>query len=77
VSWIGLISAILKTIIGLTNWMHDRQLIDAGTNEAVVKGLRDADQAIDRAQKARELVRAAVERDPAELMRDDGFKRPD
>ncbi len=76
-SWLGLITAILKVVVGLTNWLHDQKLIDAGTNAAIVKGMQDADEAIDRAKKARELVRADVAAGNDPRLRDDEFKRPD
>lgn len=57
--------------------MHDQKLIDAGTNAAIVKGMQDADDAITRAKKAREVVRADIARDGDSRVRDDEFKRPD
>ncbi len=76
-SWLALITALVKVVGALANWMHDQKMIDAGTNAAIVKGMQDADDAISRAKKARDLVRADIARDGDSRVRDDGFRRPD
>lgn len=76
-NWIAILAAVLAIARALADWMHDKQLIDAGTNNAVVVGIKNAQDAIARAQKARELVRSTIARDPSSVLDDDGFKRTD
>lgn len=74
---ISIISAVLAIARALVDYAQQRKWIDYGTAEATLKGLKDADDAITRATKARELVRLNNTRDPASVLRDDdGFKRP-
>lgn len=75
---ISIVSAVLTILRLFLNYAQQKQWIDAGTAEATLQGLKDADDAISRAKKARELVRASNDRDPASIVRDDdGFKRSD
>lgn len=76
-NWLGLISAVLGALKALTEWLHDRQLIDAGTADAMLAGYKSSDAAITRAQKARQLVDAAIARDGDSRVSDDGFRRRD
>lgn len=74
---IGIISAVLAIIRSLVQYAEQKKWMDAGTAEAALKGLQDADEAITRAQSARRLVRLGNARDPASVLNDDdGFKRP-
>lgn len=77
VNWLALISAVLGALKALTEWLHDRQLIDAGTAEAMLAGYKSSDVAIARAQKARDLVDAAIARSGDPRLHDDGFRRRD
>jgi hypothetical protein len=75
---IGIISAVLGIARFLVDYAQRQMWIDLGTANAALKGLQDANDAIDRASKARELVRLNNTRDPDSVLRDDdGFKRPD
>jgi hypothetical protein len=61
--------AILKIVLGLASklaeYVKNKQLMDAGASEALLKGLRDADDAIARANSARANVDSLpVESDP-------------
>lgn len=51
------IVAFFKLVLGLASklaeYISNKQLMDAGASEAVLKGLRDADEAIARADSAR------------------------
>jgi len=77
-SAIAILSALLAIVRTFTGWLADKQLLDAGSAQAVLKGLQDADDAISRATKARELVRLDAARNPSGVLNnDDGFKRPD
>ena len=50
---IGLIKVILSLANTLTQYFRDKKLIDIGASAAILKGLRDADNAIKRADSAR------------------------
>lgn len=77
-SIISIISAVLAIVKFFVEHAQQQKWLDAGTAQAILKGLQDADDAIQRAAKARELVRLNNARDPDSILRDDdGFKRPD
>ena len=46
---IGLIKVLLSLANTLTQYFRDKKLIDIGASAAILKGLRDADNAIKRA----------------------------
>ena len=72
---IGVVSALLSIVKLIAEYAVSRKWMDAGTAQAVAKGLQDATDAIARANAARDLVRADIARDPSGVMRDDGFRR--
>lgn len=72
---IGLVSALLSIVKLIADYAVSKKWMDAGTAQAVAKGLQDANDAIARASAARDLVRADLARDPDSVMRDDGFRR--
>jgi hypothetical protein len=74
---IGLISAVLSLARLLISLAQTRGWIDQGAAETALKALRESDDAVSRAQAARNAVRVNNERDPASVLRDDdGFRRP-
>jgi hypothetical protein len=77
VSWLAVIAAALTLIRSLVEYLRDRKAIDAATAEILLKSNAEALDAIEKANKARELVRTDTARNPAGVMSDDGFKRPD
>lgn len=61
--------AILKLVLGLASklaeYISNKRLMDAGAAEAILKGLRDADDAIARADRARaDFDSVPVDSDP-------------
>jgi hypothetical protein len=72
---IGLISAILSIVKLIAEYAVSKKWMDAGTAAAIAKGLQDANDAITRANAARDLVRADIARDPSSVLSDDGFRR--
>lgn len=74
---LSIISALLGIIRYFVGYAQQRQWIDAGAAEAVLKGLQDADVAISAANKARQDVRSDIARNPAGLRDDDDFRRTD
>ena len=76
-SILGIISAVLAIVKFFVEYAQQQKWIDAGTAQATLKGLQDANDAIQRAAQARELVRLNNARDPDSILRDDdGFRRP-
>lgn len=76
-TWLSVIAAVIGLLRSLIVYLHDRKTIDAATAESLLKSNSEALDAIDKANKARERVRADAERNPAGVMSDDGFKRDD
>jgi len=77
-TWLSAIASALAILRVLAEYLRDRKTIDDATAAAILKGLREADDAINRAKSARDLVRADLARDPDSILRDDdGFKRRD
>lgn len=74
---ISLLSAVFAVAKWLVGYLEKQKWIEAGAAEAVLKGIKDADEAIAAAQQARENVRSELNRNPGGLRNDDGFKRPD
>lgn len=72
---IGVVSALLSIIKLIAEYAVSKKWMDAGTAQAIAKGLQDANDAIARANAARDLVRADIARDPSGVMSDDGFRR--
>lgn len=70
-----IVSALLSIIKLFATYATNQKLMDAGTAAAIAKGLQDANDAIAKANAARELVRAANNNDPSTIMSDDEFKR--
>ena len=50
---VGLLKLILSLASTLAEYAKNKQLMDAGASEAILKGVRDADDAIRRADSAR------------------------
>lgn len=75
-SWLALIGATLALLRSLVEYLRDRKTIDAATAEVLLKSNREALDAIEKSNKAREMVRSGLARgvDP---MSDDGFERKD
>ena len=74
---IGVVSALLSIVKLIAEYAVSRKWMDAGTAQAIAKGLQDANDAIARANAARDLVRADIARDPDSIMREDEFMRRD
>lgn len=74
-TWLSLIAALIGLASALVKWLSDSGDVANATAAAVLKGLREADEAIAKAKAARALVRAGHDADPARLREDDGHKR--
>lgn len=67
---LGLIKALLSIASSLSEYAQQRQLIDAGEAKALLRGIKDADEAIARAAR----IRAGVDHSPGSV-RDDPNNR--
>ena len=76
-TWLAILKAVLVASGALLGWLKQRELLDAGEAQAISAHLTAALGEIEKANAARNTVRASVERDPASLRDDDGFKRND
>lgn len=75
---ISIISALLSIVRYFIDYAKKRQMVDDITAQIVLQATRDSDDAIAKAKKARDAVRANNQRDPDSILRDDdGYKRPD
>jgi hypothetical protein len=73
---VSLISAVFTIARWLVTYAQKREWMDQGAALVVLKSLQDADNAIAKAQAARDAVRVDIARHPDRLRDDDGFQRP-
>ena len=73
--WFSILSAVLSIAKALVGMMEQRKWMEAGAAQATLKGLREADDAIAKAQAVRQAVRDKLAADPSKLRDDDGFRR--
>lgn len=76
-NWLAVIAAALTVLRLLIEYLRDKRAIDAAVAKALLESNREMRDAIDNANDARERVRSDLVRDPANILQDDGFKRPD
>lgn len=74
---LSILSGLLSIVKMWTEFMARKQWIDAGYQQAVNKGLQDANAAIETARKARAEARATATTDPDSIMRPDSERRKD
>lgn len=68
--WLTLLKLLLSIASAIASYAERRQMLEAGAAQAVLKGVRDADEAIARARAARDAVR-----DDPDSVRDDPYNR--
>ena len=76
-TWLTLLKALLTAVGALVSFLKERQLVEGARAELIATNLRAALDEAAKANTVREAVRAELERNPASLRDDDGFKRPD
>jgi uncharacterized protein YfeS len=76
-NWLAVIAAALTVLRLLIEYLRDKRAIDAAVAKALLESNREMRDAIDNANDARERVRSDLVRDPANILQDDSFKRPD
>jgi hypothetical protein len=74
---LSLISSLLSVAGKLFDFLHERQMIDAGKTEQQLADLKAQVDAAHRSVSIRNAVERAINADPSSLPIDDGFKRPD
>ena len=74
---LSIISAVFAVARWLIGYAEQQKWMAAGAAEAALRGLNEADQAIQTANKARAAVNYQLTSDPTKLRDDDEFKRPD
>lgn len=50
---VGLLKAVLGFAGALTEYLHNRELLEAGEAKAIAEGLKNANEAIEKARNAR------------------------
>lgn len=73
--WLGLILWLMKVSAGLAEWRAAAETEETAEARVMARALNDAMAEIGRARAARLAARDAHRRDPAGVMRDDGFPR--
>lgn len=73
--WLALILGLVKLVGAFTNWLHDKQLIDAGQSKQIAAEMEAQHAILTKAIAAREAVRADLSRNPGHVSDDDGFRR--
>ena len=74
---LSLIGSLLSVASKLFDFLHERQMIDAGKTEQQLANLKAQVEAAHRSVSIRNAVERAINSDPTSLPIDDGFKRPD
>ena len=74
-SVLGILQSGAAIAATLTNWLHERQLINLATKAAWSQKLQEVNDAIRRSQAARDRVELDIDMHPERLRDDDGFKR--
>lgn len=75
--WLSIAVALMRGAAAIFAYLRDKQLLDAGAAMAALDNLKAANDAIDRANIARERVRADLERSPDRVRDHDPFERGD
>lgn len=52
-NWLAILRALLGLANSLTSYLQEKQLIEAGEAQAIAEGLKNAQDAISKARKAR------------------------
>jgi hypothetical protein len=74
-AWLPVVAAVISAIIAIVKHLEGRGSIDSALAAAILKGLRESDDAIKRAQDARKVVRDSIAANPDSVSDDDGFRR--
>jgi hypothetical protein len=72
---IGILAGIVKLALAVAAWLHDLRIMREGERKREAEDAQRKISAIKKAKDAADSVRDAAARDPASIMRDDGFRR--
>jgi hypothetical protein len=72
---IGIIAGIVKLALALSAWLRDLQIMREGERKREAEDAQRTIITVKKAKDAADSVRDAAARDPASIMRDDGFRR--
>jgi hypothetical protein len=73
--FLGILQSVAALAATLTNWLHERQIIDLATKAAWAQKLNEVNDALNRARAARNGTQLDLDQHPDRLHDDDGFKR--
>jgi len=76
-AWLPIIAAVISAIISIVKHLEGRGAIDSALSAALLKGLRESNDAIGQAQAARQAERDAIAADPDRVRKPDEFERRD
>jgi hypothetical protein len=72
---IGILAGIVKLALAVAAWLHDLRIMREGERKRETEDAQRTISTIKKAKDAADSVRDAAARDPASVMRDDGFRR--
>jgi ribosome biogenesis protein Tsr3 len=73
--FLGILQSVAALAATLTNWLHERQIIDLATKAAWAQKLNEVNDALNRVRAARNGTQLDLDQHPDRLHDDDGFKR--
>ena len=76
-TWIALISGLIKIVSGLIGWAHESKLITLADAQAAASQMKAEADALQQANQVREKVRADLSVNPDGLRAGDPWKRKD
>lgn len=74
--WAAIITALLKIVAGVTDYLSRQQLLDAGQAEAIATGLQQTLDNLDKVKHVKDELAARPDGDFANRVRDK-YERPD
>lgn len=69
--WVALLKGLLSLANGLTQYCANKQLIEAGEAKAIAKGLEEANDAVFKAQRARNSALRSFDASNGSVCEDD------
>jgi hypothetical protein len=72
---IGIIAGIVKLALALSAWLRDLRIMREGERKQEAEDAQRTISTIKKAKEAADSVRNSAARDPASILRDDGFRR--
>lgn len=73
--WLSLVVLLLQVAKNITDWLQTQKQTAAITNTILVELGAQCEAGIEKADRARAMVAAAIAADPSSLRDDDGYRR--